>query len=304
MFTRLSHRHSKFFIDNATFYFSPDFIEDNRLEIENQNQLLFDINSPINEQEEINSLNLENIERTFPKNGLGNSDLPLNEEEDDINDDKLIYFIKTKEEPKKNRLINFKTEIFEVIYPQSISLFNNNDSSINGGGIELLIRKRSEVRKPRKYNSDNIRRKIKRGFLNTTLVHGLNKILKTIGSKHYFETFPSQFASDVKKERNNIILNKTLLEILENEALYRRENKKGRKNYLHNLKVVQNKEIKENKILKSILNKTFTELYEEYLKSEDFRIKEINRLKNSKMGDDYIKKFIILAKNLINFFSN
>ena len=303
MFTRFSHRHSKFFIGDKTFYFSPDLIEDNLLEIEKQNQFLFDINSPINEQEKINSFYFENFKRIIPINEFGNSDIPLKEEEDDINDDEL-YFIKSNEKTKKISSTKFKEKIFNITKLQNISLFNNIDSSIDGEDIGLLMRKRSAERVRRIYDNDNIRTKIKRGFLNAALVYGLNKILKTIGSKHYFETFPSQFASDVNKERNNIIIDMTLLEIFENETLYSREDEKGKANYFHNLKVVQSMEIKENKIVRNILNKTFTELYLDYLRSDDFRIKEINRLKNSKMEDDYIKKYIILAKDLINFFSN
>ena len=52
-----------------------------------------------------------------------------------------------------------------------------------------------------------------------------------------------------------------------------------------------------------IMNKTIRELYEEYINSDEFKINEINRLKNNKMQDEYITKYISLAKNLIEFFS-
>ena len=52
-----------------------------------------------------------------------------------------------------------------------------------------------------------------------------------------------------------------------------------------------------------IMNKTICELYEEYINSDEFKINEINRLKNNKMQDEYITKYISLAKNLIEFFS-
>ena len=74
-------------------------------------------------------------------------------------------------------------------------------------------------------------------------------------------------------------------------------------NYLHNKNLFKNEEIKEKEELNMIMNKTIGELYEEYINSDEFKINEINRLKNNKMQDEYITKYISLAKNLIEFFS-
>ena len=95
----------------------------------------------------------------------------------------------------------------------------------------------------------------------------------------------------------------TLREIFENKELDINEDKEGLYNYLNNLKVVQNEEIKENTELKIIFNKTIYELYEEYINSDEFKIIEINRLKEKKMQDDYIKRYINLARYLILFFT-
>ena len=95
----------------------------------------------------------------------------------------------------------------------------------------------------------------------------------------------------------------TLREIFENKELYINEDKEGLRNYLNNLKVVQNEKIRENKELKIIFNKTIYELYEEYINSNEFNIIEINRLKEKKMQDDYIKRYINLARYLILFFT-
>ena len=48
------------------------------------------------------------------------------------------------------------------------------------------------------------------------------------------------------------------------------------------------------------MKKTFYQLYEEYINSNEFN-DEINRLKKNN-GDEYIAKYIYLAKNLIEFF--
>ena len=134
------------------------------------------------------------------------------------------------------------------------------------------------------------------------MVRKLNCKLKNIGSPKYFEKFPQYFVSDVNQQRNKEILNITLGEIFEKKELFTHENEKGLLNYSHNLKVVQSEEIKENEEFKKIFNKSFRKLYEEYVNSNEFKIDEINRLKE-KNGDEYVKNYIYLAKHLIEFFS-
>ena len=147
-----------------------------------------------------------------------------------------------------------------------------------------------------------MRKKIKRSFLNYALIKKLNDKLKSKGYAKYFEKFPSFFVTDIDRKRNKDILNMTLKEIFEKKELYKYENKKGFSNYLHNLKVVQSEEISENSDFKNIFNKTFSELYIEYINSDDYKIVEINRLKENKMNDEYIKRYIYLSRNLIEFF--
>ena len=95
----------------------------------------------------------------------------------------------------------------------------------------------------------------------------------------------------------------TLQEVFENEELYLLKDKLALNNYLHNMKILQDEEIKENEEFKIILNENISELYEEYINSDEFKISEINRLKKYKMRDIYIAKYINLAKNLIEFFN-
>ena len=91
----------------------------------------------------------------------------------------------------------------------------------------------------------------------------------------------------------------TLLEIFEKEELYEKDDS----NYKHNLKVVKSEDVQDNAEFKSILNKKYSELFEEYINSKEFE-DEIERLKEKKMEDDYIKIYINLAKHFIEFFSN
>ena len=165
-------------------------------------------------------------------------------------------------------------------------------------------RQKKERKRKRKEDKDDIRVKIKRAFLNIFVKKKLNQVLKRIGSKKYFDKFPKHFASDTNKERNNKILNFTLRQIFIKIELYQYENENGLTKYLHNLKVVQNEELKKNEEFQKILDKTFTQLYEEYLNSYEFKTEEINRLNAKKNGDDYIKRYKELAENLIVFFSH
>ena len=192
-----------------------------------------------------------------------------------------------------------------VIIIEKVNLFSNieKNSVLVKNGEDMLKRKRFQDRRPRKENQDNIRKKIKRGFFNNGLIKKLNEKIKNIGSNKYLRKFPQHFVSDVNQKRNKELFNLTLKDIFVNKELYLNEDKEGLRNYSQNLKVVQSEEISENKELKIIFNKTIYELYEEYINSDEFNILEINRLKEKKMQDDYIIRYINLARCLILFFT-
>ena len=182
-------------------------------------------------------------------------------------------------------------------------LTNSGSKSILVGKESLFGKKRLKRQRSRKEEKDDIRVKIKRAFLNNFLKNKLNKELKSIGSKKYFEKFPKHFSSDPHKKRNKEIINMTLGEIFEKKELYIYENEKGLFNFWQNLKIIQSEEIKKNEKFQNIMNKTFRELYEEYLNSDEFKIIEKNRLEEKNLDDDYIKRYINLSENLIEFFS-
>ena len=257
----------------------------------------------------LNQLNFLN--NYFPRNLLQpnliqtpipipNENIQLNSNNEGIKTDAKISCDCSKAKDKK--------KYFNVVYPRNDSLFNKTDKEdINliteKDEINFLGNKRLSYRRQRKDNKDNIRTKIKRGFFNSALINKLNDKLKSIGSTKYFMKFPQNFVSDISQKRNKEIVNMTLKEIFEKKELYKQENEIGFDNYLHNLKVIQSEIIKENSEFKKILNKTFRELYEEYINSDEFKIGEIGRLKEHKMEDDYIKKYIYLSRELIDFFN-
>ena len=156
----------------------------------------------------------------------------------------------------------------------------------------------------RKYNADNIRKKIKARFLKY-LKNNINERLKRAGSKYFFTFLPQNFICNVGKNINRGALNLTLEEVF-TKILYEKEKEinSALEKYNHNQKVLNY--LKNNKIISESSNFhifkdiKFYEIYYEYLKSNEFEI-EINRLK-SKEDFEYIKLYIQLADNLINFF--
>ena len=83
-------------------------------------------------------------------------------------------------------------ENFSVSSSELSSLFKNKESdsfSDKEKEIKFIVNKRSKVKRPRKENQDNKRRKIKRAFFNNTLINKLNNKLKSSGSDYISRNF-------------------------------------------------------------------------------------------------------------------
>jgi hypothetical protein len=193
-----------------------------------------------------------------------------------------------------------KKLLFEVIYPNKIVNEEdmNYDADISFETSEL-VRDRAKKRKSRFENRDNIRKKIKRAFLNCFIPKKIKNLLKGSKCVLNFEKFSQKFVSDVSKKTNKDIIYMTLLEIIQNKKLFNEDKKVDYSNYQNNLNITK----KEIKSLQEMLNKTFAELFEEYLDSKEFKVDEINRLKRKGMTKDYINRYVLVAKNFIKFFS-
>ena len=275
--------------------------------------------STTNSKNEVNSKNENSVQLDinirFMSNFKNEINFSFNKEEDLFNQEEnsiinndINYYTFSNEYPFYNDILDNtiqsfekKKNIFNVIYPNKISLFTKTEIELP----EILIgRKRESERKRRKYNQDNIRKKIKRGFL-SILIDKLNKILASIGISLYFVKLPQSFVSDVVRKTNKEILNLTLEEIFKKEELYKLDKDEDLSKYHHNLDVINNEQIQGNKNFKKILNKKYYEIYEEYINSNEFKVDEINRLKknNSEEADDeYINKYISLAQHFLEFF--
>ena len=192
-----------------------------------------------------------------------------------------------------------RDKIFEVVRPIKALLFTKlEDDLFKEEENTFMNRKRYKIKRSRRENQDNIRKKIKRGFLNNALIPKINMIIKKQGGKFVFEIFKQHFVSDVTRKNNMELFNMTLEEIFMKKELY---NEIELNSYYYNLKLINSKEIQENKELKNILNLKLLNIFEEYINSKEFNIDEIKRLKSKNMKDSYIKRYIHLAKNFIKF---
>ena len=194
-----------------------------------------------------------------------------------------------------------RDKIFEVVRPIKALLFTKlEDDLFKEEENTFMNRKRYKIKRSRRENQDNIRKKIKRGFLNNALIPKINMIIKKQGGKFVFEIFKQHFVSDVTRKNNMELFDMTLEEIFMKKELY---NEIELNSYYYNLKLINSKEIQENKELKNILNIKLFKIFEEYINSKELNIDEIKRLKCKNMKDSYIKRYIHLAKNFIKFIS-
>jgi hypothetical protein len=195
-----------------------------------------------------------------------------------------------------------KKKIFNVIYPENNSsqlseIITNKNSFDNFRKYDFTKKARNKEKQPRYTYQDNIRRVIKRRFLNTYLKNKLNMKLKKAGYNKFIDSFSPSFVGNVTRSKNNSIINMKFSEILKNKdfSIY----------YRNNSEIVNLVQKDKKPDLNELLNKKFCELYKEYIKSDEFNIGEITRLRNSKnkKSEYYIQKYEYLAKHLIEYFS-
>lgn len=249
--------------------------------------------------EKFSFLNFDFSKSLNPSLTKRNSVNSFEENDKDKKSNKVMFKVKSMN-------VQNKKQIFKVNYPDKVSLFTNTEKDNIPDEVkekkmvkEIIKRKK---RRPRKENKDNIRRKIKRGFLNTGVIKKLNQKLKNIGSNLYFMRFPQSFVSDIYRKTNKEVVNMTLAEIFVNKEINTSKNRPDLNNYYHNLKVVNSDEIKKNEEMQKILNMKYCDLFDDYINSDEFKIDEINRLKRKNMNEEFINRYINVSKTFIKFF--
>ena len=107
--------------------------------------------------------------------------------------------------------------MFNIFHPGSVEEYPRNlINLIAKNKAKISFPKRNKIKKKRKFNSDNIRRKIKRTFHNS-LKNTLNKRLKFSNSIFFFDYLPQNFITNVTKDRNKPILNITFRQLFLND---------------------------------------------------------------------------------------
>ena len=176
----------------------------------------------------------------------------------------------------------------------------------NGKNGELKL-----IKKKRKYKSDLMRKKIKSRF-HKTLREIINKNLKDVGSKMFFDNLPQCFIGNISQVLNSKCLNLTYKDIIiidfGSELNNYRHTSIDVKKYFKNLEVLEylenNPEISIKSGFEIIKNMKYKDLLNKYFLSSEFEnsILKIEEEENETL--DYIQSYINKAKNYINFYSD
>ena len=263
-------------------------------------EFLYQIDKDLNENKSIRTDNNKLIKPTFyyginNSNNFQNDKFSLNTPFQGLNDlnNKLNVEPKEKKEDEKKRVIFNKFKVFRIDQKK---------------GREKNLHK---LMHKRKYNSDDIRKKIKARF-HKSIKNIINENLKHAGSKHIFSFLPQIFISSISREQNRQVLNLTYRELLQKDFLSNVEdtkykNKKGDltkyKNNLNTLKYLdKNPDICEKSGFDLISKMKYGDLLEEYFRSREFD-KAVNKLYEENEKEEYVREYIKKAKTYIKFFS-
>lgn len=162
----------------------------------------------------------------------------------------------------------------------------------------------------KKYNLENIRKRIKTQF-HKTMKKIINENLIKVGSKEIFDFLPQSFTSSILIEKNRKIINLSYKELLKTDFISSLDgnNLKYKQNdlfkYINNLRTLdyleKNPEIVKGSGFDLIGDMNYSDLFNEYVISKEFD-KSIEKLKVENKSEDYIELYKYLAKNYINYF--
>ena len=188
----------------------------------------------------------------------------------------------------------------------SLSLSNNGDKIFN----IIKVKKKSDEendKKPRKYKSDDIRKKIKSKF-HKSIKNIINKNLKEVGSKKYFKPLPQSFIINITTEFNKIALNYKYEDLINIDFNSQEKNQKNQSktNLEKNLKVLKylkkNQKVYTKSLFSKICKMKYIDILKAYFLSSEFE-ESIIKLHNE--GEDivYLENYINKSLNYVNYFS-
>ena len=216
---------------------------------------------------------------------------------------------KSIKEPKVKIFLGKKKEKFQVTCPDEFKIFtrpNPLNSPPIPGPAKPKIRNRKKI-KIRKFDADNIKKKLKSKFLKN-LKKCVNEKLIEACSPKLFKSLTQIFIIDVSKETNSAAFNLSLEELLSKNFCKGKECKESDiKKYEHNLSVLKMLEENKNLSIKSgfeyFKKMKYSQIFEEYLKSEEFN-QTIIRLEEKEENPNYIDKILCIARDFNSIYRN
>ena len=170
--------------------------------------------------------------------------------------------------------------------------------------------RKKRLYKSRKYNSDQIRKKIKSKF-HKTLKYIINDNLKKAGAGMLFDCLPQCFVTNINKSVNYEWLQLTLKQILSTDFSSQLENYRhtstDKFKFTKNLKVVEfiesNPEISKKSGFDKIKNLKYKDILQRYFLSAEFD-NSIIQMQKENESKEYIQSYIETAANYIKYFTN
>ena len=155
-----------------------------------------------------------------------------------------------------------------------------------------------------KFSSDNVRRRIKVLF-NKYIINLLNKLVKRnwVSIKMKFLKMDFKFSKNIGIEFNRNLLDKKIKDIIINVS----RKYKNKKNNLNCIKFIETH--KNNQEILEIINMSYKDLYNYYLKStkDNSLVTSFEENKENLLnlyGKEYLDKFVKISEEFVPFFTN
>ena len=162
---------------------------------------------------------------------------------------------------------------------------------------------KSKTKYRKKIKLEGIRKKIKSRLLKNLKIFYNKKLLES-NSQMFFDFFPQSFITDVSIINNKSYLNLTMRNLLTKIFGTRAKDKeklsinKKVLNYLD-----ENPDIRIKSGIDNFLNSYYKDVIKEYVEGELFE-EDLIKLRKEKESEDYISKYIDIAKNLVEFYES
>ena len=307
------------YINNDNMDIEPNIIEEKENEKENNNEFKEynfqkgDFVTPLgdndNNCENSNNLNSKSIILTTSSIIVNTFETPLNSKSNKNN----LENSSSSQSTNKSSILNT---------PQSYSQLNNISNETLSPQKETEEKPTNTPKKRKRKNSksktklsshstnsrnrfklEGIRKKIKSRLLKK-LKTFYNKKLLEANSQMFFDFFPQSFITDVSIINNKSYLNLTMRNLLTKIFGTRAKDKEKlsiNKKVLNYLDA--NPDIRIKSGIDNFLNSYYKDVIKEYVEGELFK-EDIIKLRQEDESEEYIKKYIDLAKNLVEFYES